>query len=59
MMNIAGKTLLLTGATGGIGRAIAHSLACGGRHINSGRPGYGAVATVTATTDRLAFALCG
>lgn len=30
MMNIAGKTLLLTGATGGIGRAIAHSLAAAG-----------------------------
>jgi short-subunit dehydrogenase len=37
-MEIRGKTVLLTGATGGLGRAMAHRLAyCGARLILSGR----------------------
>ncbi len=39
-MNVAGKTVLLTGATGGLGHAIARRLAAAGAHvILSGRRG--------------------
>ena len=39
-MNVAGKTVLLTGATGGLGHAIARRLAASGAHvILSGRRG--------------------
>src|SRR5437588_9302047 len=33
MMNLAGKTAVVTGAASGIGRAIAHSLARRGCHL--------------------------
>jgi short-subunit dehydrogenase len=39
-VNVSGKQVLLTGATGGLGRAIAHRLAAAGAHVVlSGRRG--------------------
>ncbi|MDX6707661.1 MAG: hypothetical protein QOK16_771 [Solirubrobacteraceae bacterium] len=39
-MNVGGKTVLLTGASGGLGRAIAHRLTAAGAHVVlSGRRG--------------------